>query len=55
MSGSLMWLGATYCIVFVAVAVWIGLMMFTRRAGRQRWSERYHNRLRRALAQVVHR
>ena len=55
MSGSLMWLGATYCIVFVAVAVWIGLMMFTRRAGRQRWSERYHNRLRHELDEVARR
>lgn len=44
-----MWLGAIYCTVFVAVAVWIGLMLFTRRSGRQHWSERYLHRLRHEL------
>ena len=55
MSGSLMWLGAIYCAVFVAVAVWIGLMLVTRRSGRQAWSERYQDRLRRALNEVIQR
>ena len=50
-----MWLGATYCTVFVAVAVWIGLMMFTRWSGRRRWSERYQDRLHRELDAVTRR
>jgi Flp pilus assembly protein TadB len=53
--GSLMWLGAIYCTVFVAVAVWIALMLFTRRSGRPRWSERYQNRLQRELDAITRR
>lgn len=49
MSDPLMWLGATYCAVLVAAAVWIGLMLFTGRSGQPRWSERYQNRLRHEL------
>ncbi len=46
-------LGAIYCTVFVAVAVWIGLMMFTQRSGRQRWSEPYLHRLRHELDELL--
>jgi hypothetical protein len=55
MLNPLMWLGAIYCTVFLAVAVWIALMLLTRSSGRQGWSERYHDRLRRALNEVVQR
>jgi len=55
MSNLLMWLGAIYCTVFGAVAVWIVLMMFTRRPGRQWWSERYRNCLRHELDEVFRR
>jgi hypothetical protein len=46
---------AIYCTVFVAVVVWIGLMMFTRRAGQRRWSERYHDRLHHELGKLLRR
>lgn len=36
MSDLLVWLGVIYCTVFVTVAVWIVLMLYTRRHGRQR-------------------
>jgi uncharacterized protein (DUF2062 family) len=49
MGNPLMWLGVVYCTVSVAVAVWVGLMLFTRRSGRQCWSERCQNRLRHEL------
>ena len=52
MSDPLMRLGAIYCAVLVAVAVWIVLMLFTRRPVRQRWSEHYQSRLRHALGAV---
>jgi hypothetical protein len=52
MSDPLMWLGAIYCAALVAVAVWIGLMLFTGRSHRQRWSKRYQDRLRYELRAV---
>ena len=41
--------GVIYGTIFLAVAVWIGLMLFTRRSAQQRWSVRYENRLRQEL------
>jgi len=55
MSNLLMGLGVIYCTVFVTVAVWIGLMLYSRRSGRQGWGEHHRNRLRRELEEVVHR
>jgi hypothetical protein len=44
--------GPIYCAVLVAVAVWIGLMLFTRRSSRRRWSERYQDRVRHELEEL---
>ena len=52
MGTPLLCLATFYCAVFWAVAVWIGLMLFTHQSGRERWSEGFQNRLRHELGAV---